>query len=76
MIYVLIVALVLLGLLYFSCAYIIQRVVESKNPGIYSDVSRIRRVGIMLLLPVLTVSMAGIEALSKPGKKPKKQEAP
>ena len=60
MTYLMIGVLLLVAALYLSFGYMVFRVIESKNPGIYSDMSRVKKCGLVFLLPLLTIAMAGI----------------
>lgn len=57
--------LVFFIILYIACSYLIYRFIGFKNQGIYTGLSGIKKVGIMLILPVLAIVMAAIHFLSK-----------
>lgn len=51
-------------LLYFSVSYWIYVIIERRDPGIYSGLSRIKKTGLIMLLPIIVVGMAFLHYIS------------
>lgn len=67
--YLILVALAFFAVLYLSVAYLIYRVVSKKNPEVYGDIRGIKKLAIMVMMPVLVIIMAGLHAIGKTEKK-------
>ena len=72
--YLLYAALVFFVALYVACSYLIFRFVTTKNPGIYTGLSGIKKMIIMLLMPILAIVMAGIQFASETKKDNSRKE--